>query len=144
MDKYCTNCGKKLNLDIEYCLCCGKRMPKKVYLSNKKKNSVKVLEIISLISGTIAFYITLMLSLLSFDVLFEINNILSGIEEYLIFYKLFFAFLYSLLGFIPSIIGLITSVLSLKKEKSVVSLIGLVSSLISIVFCIEIIVYIIK
>lgn len=144
MDKFCTNCGKKLNLESDYCLNCGKIIVKNRYLKDKKKQfNFEILGIIGLICGLVAFYISFIFATFTNRVLYEINDILVGVDENLILYKLFFAIFYGLLPLLPSVTGLVLSFVSIKKEKNMYSIIGLVSSLISLVFCIGMIVYLI-
>lgn len=145
MNKYCTNCGKELNLECDYCLNCGKIIVKNknVIKSESKKKNISVLGIIGFISGLLAFYLSFLFAIFTNNILYEINDILRGMNENIILYKLFFSLFYSLIPLVPSITGLVMSYISAKKDKNIYAIIGLVGSLISLVFCVCMVVYLI-
>ena len=141
MNKYCTNCGKELNLESDYCLNCGKIIRKnRTIRHNEKKISNELIGILGMVSSIIGFYLSFIFALFIGDAYYEINNNLSNIYENLIIYKFCFSLGYVFLSLIPSVTG---SVISIKKEKNMYSIIGIISGMVSLVFCIGIIVYLI-
>jgi len=144
MNKYCTNCGKELNLESDYCLNCGKIIREnRTIRHNEKKISNELIGILGMVSSIIGFYLSFIFALFIGDAYYEINNNLSNIYENLIIYKFCFSLGYVFLSLIPSVTGTVLSVISIKKEKNMYSIIGIISGMVSLVFCIGIIVYLI-
>lgn len=136
MDKYCINCGNKLNEEADVCLKCG-RMIKKNNLK-KNTNSFKfkeIMPILSMIFGIISFFIIFILALALEEVRSELFY-----EEY--FVRFIVSIFFTMFSLVPAIPSLIMAVIGIKNEKSVYSTIGLITSLISLAFSLFVIAYI--
>ena len=137
MDKYCTNCGNKLNEEADVCLKCGKYIKKQI-LKKGTYNNIKTKEILSILSmifGIISFLLIFILALALEEVRSELFY-----ETYAV--RFFVSIIYTMFSFIPAIPSLILSVIGLKGEKNVYGTIGLITSLLSLTFSIFIIGYI--
>ncbi len=71
MNKYCTNCGAKLEEQADICIKCGKFISK-VPNNNAKINKEEIFSIIGMVLGIIGFLIILIMSL---GLSFTISNI---------------------------------------------------------------------
>lgn len=137
MNKYCTNCGNKLNEEADVCLKCGKYIKKEI-IKKKTSNNAKTKEILSILSmifGIISFLVIFILALALEEVRSELFY-----EAYAV--RFFVSIIYTMFSFVPAIPSLILAIISIKSEKNVYGTIGLITSLLSITFSIFIIGYI--
>ena len=137
MNKYCTNCGNKLNEEADVWLKCGKYIKKEI-IKKKKSNNAKTKEILSILSfifGIISFLVIFILALALEEVRSELFY-----EAYAV--RFFVSIIYTMFSFVPAIPSLILAIISIKSEKNVYGTIGLITSLLSITFSIFIIGYI--
>ncbi len=122
MDKYCSNCGNKLDYEADVCLKCGKLINKsKIYQKGKGRS------IASMILGIVACFFTLIM-VLNFN---ETNNEIiyytdfPSIIAYLIGYSIF--------SLPTSITGLCLSISGIKIEKSGFNISGVILNSISLI-----------
>lgn len=137
MNKYCTNCGNKLNEEADVCLKCGKYI-KKETIKKKTSNNVKTKEILSILSmifGILSFLVIFILALALEEVRSELFY-----ETYAV--RFFVSIIYTMFSFVPAIPSLILAIISIKGEKNVYGTIGLITSLLSLTFSIFVIGYI--
>lgn len=137
MDKYCTNCGNKLNEEADVCLKCGRIIKRNYKTTNLKSgmNAKEILPILSMVFGIISFFVIFILAL----ALDELRNELFY-EEYSV--RFFVSIFYTMFSLVPAIPSLIMAIIGIKNEKSVYGTIGLITSLIAIIFCIFVVGYI--
>lgn len=134
MEKYCSNCGTKLNENADICLNCGKLINQEI---KNRKTPGKGLSISGMVLGIIAIIWTL-LELLAIETL----------EEEIVLYEytseiISFAIGYTLFALIPSIVGLSLSGVGYKKQKNGFNVSGILLNAIALVINIIIFIYII-
>lgn len=135
MNKYCTNCGNKLDSNADICLKCGKFV-NKVSNNNKKMTTEEIFSIVGMVLGIIGFLIMLIFSLGLSEMRYELIR-----EE--IFIRLLGATFFMIIPLSPSIPGLILSIIGERKKKSICGIIGLISSLLAVLFIIASFIYIV-
>lgn len=135
MNKYCTNCGNKLDSNADICLKCGKFI-NKVPNNNKKMTTEEIFSIVGMVLGIIGFLIMLIFSLGLSEVRYELIN-----ED--IFIRLLGTMFFMVIPLSSSIPGLILSIIGERKKKSVYGMVGLISSLLAVLFIIASFIYII-
>ena len=137
MDKYCTNCGKEINLEADYCIGCGKKINKPIKKQNNTLKINEILSIIGMIFGIISFFLVI---LLSFGL--EETRISLIREDY--FIRFLCGCVYTAIPLVPAVISLIMSIIGIKKQKSIYGMLGLIFSLITVIFSILSILYILS
>ena len=135
MNKYCTNCGAKLEEQADICIKCGKFISK-VPNNNAKINKEEIFSIIGMVLGIIGFLIILIMSL---GLSVGRRELIS--EELII--KIYCAIIFCMIPLAPSIPALVLSVLGSRNKKSVYGIIGLIASLLSTLFIIASFIYLI-
>lgn len=128
MNKFCANCGEKLNEKAIVCVKCG--VPTENYVDQKAKvkQPGKGLGIASMILGIIATWY-------SFLTLFIFVYILAAGEYFLTFEKIALGIIFLMLPMTLLIIGGTLGISSRNKIKSGINLTGLILNFISLVLC---------
>ena len=133
MNKFCTNCGKEIKEGAAICINCGKFLSR-VPNNNTKSNSQDGLSIAGMVLGIISFLIIIILSL-------PLNELTKYLVNEEIYVKIAAGMIYTMFAFVPSIPGLILSVIGIKKNKTIIGIIGLMSNILTLVFCLGAISY---
>jgi len=111
MNKYCTNCGNKLQENADICVKCGKFISKTPN-NNARVDSGIVYSIVGMSLGIIGFLIALFFSLVLTSIRSELIY-----EELLV--RLFVSIFFTIIPLAPSIPSLILSVMGIKKKKTI-------------------------
>lgn len=128
MNKFCANCGEKLNEKAIVCVKCGVPTENYVDQKTKVKQPGKGLGIASMILGIIATWY-------SFWTLFIFVCILAAGEYFLTFEKIALGIIFLMLPMTLLIIGGTLGISSRNKIKSGINLTGLILNFISLVLC---------
>lgn len=135
MNKYCTNCGNKINENADICIKCGKFVSK-VPNNNRKVNLEEIFSIVGMVFGILGFITILLMSF----ALSEARQDLINEEIYL---KLFMAMFFCIIPLAPTLPGLILSIIGEKKKKSIYGTVGLIASILSTLFIIASFIYLV-
>ena len=138
MERFCTNCGTKIKEDADICLGCGKYLAndEKIIKEEEKQNTNDtinkndIIGISGLISGVISFTIIFLIASNIEDIVYSISS------EDIFIIRLMFAFIITMGAYLFAIPGLILSIHSIKKEKNILSMLGLIFTLLSIILTI--------
>lgn len=128
MNKFCTNCGEKLNEKAIVCIKCGVATDNYVETKTKVKQPGKGLGIASMILGIVSTWY-------SFWTLFIFACILISGEYFLIFEKLALGIILLIIPMTLLIIGGTLGISSRNKIKNGINLTGLILNFISLVLC---------
>ena len=128
MNKFCTNCGEKLNENADFCVKCGVATNNVSISANKPKQPGKGCGIASMVLGIIACFESIC-SLFIFVCLL-------AAEEYFIFYeKLFFGVIFLIVPVTLLIIGIALGFNSRGKIKNGINIAGLILNFVSLALC---------
>lgn len=125
---YCSNCGKELNENADFCVNCGVMVKRKTNVINNKNKTEKDKSIVSMALGVFALFF----ALFSFDI--EINFV-----DLSLFRKIGFMLSEMALQIILAILSLIFGLIERKNNKNGYNLSGIILSLIT--FCLSTILF---
>lgn len=128
MNKFCSNCGEKLNENAVFCVKCGVATNSVITPEVKPKQTGKGLGIASMVLGIIATFE-------SICSLFIFVCLIAAGEYFLAYEKMIFGFIFLMVPVTLLVIGGALGIASVCKIKNGITLTGLILNSVSLILC---------